>query len=54
MAREFAKGGIDSRVDILESLAGETGEWTAKEAAKRLGYERALRTMHERLRKVGR
>lgn len=54
MGTEFAKWDIDARVKALQELRAENGPLSPNEAARRYGYERALRNTHEILRKVGR
>jgi hypothetical protein len=54
MATEFAKCDIDARVAALEALKVDTSPRSLREAAKIASYERALRSTHETLRKVGR
>ena len=55
MAREFMKLDIDARVDALDKINANSGDYSsAAEAAKSYAYRRALRDTHERLRKVGR
>ncbi|RZM98713.1 hypothetical protein CWO91_36815 [Bradyrhizobium genosp. SA-3] len=54
MAMEFAKLGLAERVEHLELIAGEDREYSVEEAAKQFRYRKALASMHERLRKVGR
>jgi len=46
---------IDARVGTLEQLAAENAEYASPlEAAKAYEYRSALKSTHERLRKVGR
>jgi len=55
MATEFAKWDIDARVTALEELSrSEPDETMTREAARRMGYTRALINTHERLRRAGR
>lgn len=55
MANEFAKFGIDERVDALDRISADSnGELTIDQAARRYPYERALRNRHEMLRKADR
>jgi hypothetical protein len=57
MATEFAKAGMDARVDILDNLDRDlsaSGRISIDEAANQLQYVRALRRTHETLRKVDR
>lgn len=55
MATEFAKCNIDARVTALQSIAADNhGSMTLAEAKRRLPFESALRTTHERLRRVNR
>lgn len=54
MATEFAKWDIVTRVQALEAMKADGGELSVREAANRLGYERALFDTHEKLRKINR
>jgi hypothetical protein len=55
LAGEFAKCDLYARADILDDLGrGEPDEMTMRQAARRMGYTRALINTHERLRKAGR
>jgi hypothetical protein len=55
MATQFMKCDLDARVDILEQLGADDREFAStQEAAKAYSYRSALRSTHERLRKVGR
>jgi len=55
MATEFAKAGIDERVNILDALDRDSGEpLSLREATRRHRYVTALRNTHQTLRKVGR
>lgn len=55
MAHEFMKLDIDARVDALDKINRDSREYSSpEEAAKAYAYRRALRSTHERLRKVGR
>ena len=53
LAEKFAAHDLDARVYHLKNLKNDGG-LTAKEAARRMGYERALKNTHETLRRVGR
>jgi hypothetical protein len=57
MGREFARYGLEDRVNYLDELDRERqsgAPLSIREAAKRLVYERALKDTHEKLRKVDR
>lgn len=55
MGRHFMKCDLDTRVDILEQLGADNGDYSSpQKAAKAHAYRRALLSTHERLRKVGR
>src|SRR5205823_8207337 len=53
LAEKFAGHDMDSRIYHLKNLKGPEAI-TAREAARRMGYERALVNVHQMLRKVGR
>lgn len=57
LAREFAKLGLEQRALKLKQLDASLerkGSLSINEAAREFRYARALRNMHEDLRKVGR
>jgi hypothetical protein len=55
MAREFLKQTPEQRVTVLDSMQHTAPrEMTAREAGRRVSYERALMRTHEMLNKIGR
>lgn len=53
LADTFLGHDFEARIHHLKNLK-QADEYTVKDAAKRHAYERQLRNMHERLRKVDR
>jgi hypothetical protein len=54
LAMEFAKHDFETRIHHLKTMRDDASELTIEQGAKRHTYERALRNMHDRLRKVDR
>ena len=55
MSTEFAKWDLQTRVAAIEEIKIDGGDFlSVRDAARRHTFERALRTTHETLRKVGR
>jgi hypothetical protein len=54
VAEKFALHGFDARIHHLKNLKTSDSFSTPREAAKRYVYERQLRGVHERLRKIDR
>jgi hypothetical protein len=57
MATEFSRWGIEERIKYLDAIEGEltpNEPLSIEAAARRHAYQRALRSTHERLRKIDR
>jgi hypothetical protein len=53
LAEQFGGHDLEARVFHLKNLKND-GELSPREAARRMGYERALKNTHEMLRRAGR
>jgi hypothetical protein len=54
VAAEFQRHGFEARIQHLKTLKTSDSFDTAREAAARHVFERALRSTHDRLRKIDR
>lgn len=54
VANEFTKHDFEARIQHLKNLKTADSFSTARAAAQRYAYERELRTVHDRLRKIDR
>ena len=54
VAGEFAKHGFEARIQYLKNLKNGDNFDTPREAAARHVFERALRSTHDRLRRIDR